>query len=332
MKTLLHLEVFYVIIGLVFAYVAARVALDAAHPRRWGTTLFWALLAVTYALAQQLPSAAIGYIVLVLVLLASTGQVKRSTEQTTSESERVALSARLGDRLFAPALLVPGIVIVVSVGVAVASYCCGFSVAQLRWSGWQLVDPKQFTLITLGSAALIATAVALRVTREQPTVAVEEGGRLLQSIGWALILPQMLAALGGIFSVAKVGDVVARLVQQGVPIQFPFVAVAAYCIGMAVFTMCMGNAFAAFAAITGGIGLPFVVQMHHGNPAIMAAVGMLSGYCGTLMTPMAANFNIVPAMLLELRDKNAVIKAQIPIGLTLLAANVLIMYLCVYRF
>lgn len=31
---------------------------------------------------------------------------------------------------------------------------------------------------------------------------------------------------------------------------------------------------------------------------------MLSGFCGTLMTPMAANFNIVPAALLELSDRN----------------------------
>ena len=42
----------------------------------------------------------------------------------------------------------------------------------------------------------------------------------------------------------------------------------------------------------------------------MAAVGMLSGYCGTLMTPMAANYNIVPVALLELPDQHAVIKAQ----------------------
>jgi uncharacterized membrane protein len=94
----------------------------------------------------------------------------------------------------------------------------------------------------------------------------------------------------------------------------------------------MGNAFAAFPVITLGIGLPFIVQRHGGNPAIMAAIGMLSGYCGTLLTPMAANFNVVPAMLLELRDKNAVIKAQVPIALVILAANILLMYFCVYRF
>jgi uncharacterized membrane protein len=94
----------------------------------------------------------------------------------------------------------------------------------------------------------------------------------------------------------------------------------------------MGNAFAAFAVITGGIGLPFIVRMHGGNPAIMAAIGMLCGYCGTLLTPMAANFNIVPAMLLELSDRHAVIKAQAPIAAAIFIANVLLMWFCVYRF
>jgi uncharacterized membrane protein len=94
----------------------------------------------------------------------------------------------------------------------------------------------------------------------------------------------------------------------------------------------MGNAFAAFAVITGGIGLPFIVKLHGGNPAIMAAIGMLSGYCGTLLTPMAANFNLVPAMLLELDDKHAVIKAQVPLALVIFAANVILMMVLVYRF
>jgi uncharacterized membrane protein len=111
-----------------------------------------------------------------------------------------------------------------------------------------------------------------------------------------------------------------------------FVAVLAYCGTMALFTMIMGNAFAAFAVATGGIGLPFIVQRHGGNPAIMAAIGMLSGYCGTLLTPMAANFNIVPALLLELKDRYAVIKAQAPVAVVIFIANLLLMYFCVYRF
>jgi uncharacterized membrane protein len=101
---------------------------------------------------------------------------------------------------------------------------------------------------------------------------------------------------------------------------------------MALFTIVMGNAFAAFPVMTAAIGLPLIVHKFGGNPAIMGSIGMLSGFCGTLVTPMAANFNIVPAALLELRDRNAVIKAQIPTAIPLLIANTLLMYFLVFRF
>jgi uncharacterized membrane protein len=93
----------------------------------------------------------------------------------------------------------------------------------------------------------------------------------------------------------------------------------------------MGNAFAAFPVMTAGIGLPLIVGKFGGDPVVMSAVGMLSGFCGTLMTPMAANFNIVPAAVLELKDRNAVIKVQIPTALMLLGVNSLIMIFFVYR-
>jgi uncharacterized membrane protein len=104
------------------------------------------------------------------------------------------------------------------------------------------------------------------------------------------------------------------------------VAVAVYCIGMALFTIIMGNGFAAFPVMAGGVGIPVLVGVYHANPAVMAAIGMFSAYCGTLMTPMAANFNIVPAALLELPDKNAVVKMQVPTALPLLLVNVALLY------
>ena len=103
-------------------------------------------------------------------------------------------------------------------------------------------------------------------------------------------------------------------------------------IGMAVFTAIMGNAFAAFPVMTAGIGLPLIVMKFGGNPAIMSAIGMLSGFCGTLTTPMAANFNIVPAALLGLEDRYAVIKAQIPTAIAVLLVNTVLMYVLVFRF
>jgi uncharacterized membrane protein len=220
-----------------------------------------------------------------------------------------------------PALLIPATAVV---GTLLLS--------KLHVSGVWLLDSANVTVTSVCLGAMVAIAAGLLITRAAPMTPVGEGSGLLQTIGWAIILPQFLAALGGIFAQAGVGAVIAEVVAHALPTQFPFVAVLAYCGGMALFTICMGNAFAAFPVITLGIGLPLIVQQHGGNPAIMAAIGMLSGYCGTLLTPMAANFNLVPAMLLELRDKNAVIKTQVPIGLSILAANIAIMYFCVYRF
>jgi uncharacterized membrane protein len=319
--TLLTYEVFYVIIGAVFAFMALRIAMNKAHIRRFGSALFWGLLAVIYLLGKQLPPVAVGYLVLAMVALAAARQVRHSAEPGPTREERAASAKQLGNRLFWPALLVPV--------VAVAGTLL---FGRIQVGGFRLVDPKQASLVALGCGALLAIVAAVRFTGAKAHVPAVEGSRVLQSIGWALILPQMLAALGAIFAKAGVGTVVADFVAQNLPTQIPLVAVAAYCLGMALFTMCLGNAFAAFPVITLGIGLPFIAQLHHGNMAIMAGIGMLSGYCGTLMTPMAANFNIVPAMLLDLKDKNAVIKAQVPIALVMLMANIAIMYLCVYRF
>jgi uncharacterized membrane protein len=163
-----------------------------------------------------------------------------------------------------------------------------------------------------------------------PLAPIREARRLLDSVGWAAVLPQSLAALGALFAAAGVGTVVSTIASRYVPLDTPAVAIATYALGMALFTMIMGNAFAAFPVMTAGIGLPIVVQRFGGDPTVMSAIGMLSGFCGTLMTPMAANFNIVPAALLELRDEYGVIKAQVPTALLLLATNVVLMYFLVF--
>lgn len=318
---LLSLDVFYVVAGIFLVLVAGRAALDRAHPTRWGSAIFWGLLALTFLAGKALPPVVIGYSLLVLVALAATKQVGMKRELGPALAERAASAALLKNKIFVPALLIPATAVV---GTLLLS--------KLHVGDFWLLDSANVTVTSVCLGAMVAIAAGLRITRAVPMTPVGEGSRLLQTIGWAIILPQFLAALGGIFAQAGVGAVIADVVAHALPTQFPFVAVLAYCGGMALFTICMGNAFAAFPVITLGIGLPLIVQQHGGNPAIMAAIGMLSGYCGTLLTPMAANFNLVPAMLLELRDKNAVIKTQVPIGLSILAANIAIMYFCVFRF
>ncbi|MGI8931296.1 MAG: 5-oxoproline transporter, DUF979 family subunit, partial [Sphingomicrobium sp.] len=82
--------------------------------------------------------------------------------------------------------------------------------------------------------------------------------------------------------------------------------------------------------MTAAIGVPLLIQQGGGDPAVIGAVGMLAGFCGTLMTPMAANFNLVPAALLELKDQYGVIRAQIATALPLLAFNIVLIYLAAF--
>jgi uncharacterized membrane protein len=301
----LTLEHFFILIGLFVAVVALRIARNPAHPKRWGSAAFWMLLAGTIGGGKALPAELVGWLVLVLGGLVAAKQVAAPTFADATAT-KAARAEQLGNRLLGPILLVPVIAI----------------------AGSFLVGPQ----IALGIGCLVGTALALGLTQDRPQAPLEEGGRLLELLGWALILPQSLAALGGIFARAGVGEEVARLVAAGLPVSDPFVAVLAYCGGMVIFTVMLGNAFAAFPIMTLGIGLPFIVQAHGGNPAIMGALGMLSGYCGTLVTPMAANFNIVPMRLLELRGDFAVIRAQAPFAAAIWIFNVAVMYLCVYRF
>ncbi len=300
----LTLEHFFILTGLFIGVVAARIALAAGHPRRWGSAVFWLLLAVAVGAGKALPEQLVGWMVLALGALVATKQV--AVPAFADDGHGAVRAARFGNKLLGPILLVPAVAIV----------------------GSFVVGPQ----VALGLGCVAGVAAALWVTRDRPAAPVAEGGRLLELLGWTLILPQSLAGLGGIFAKAGVGEEVAKLVAASLPMNNPLIAVVAYCGGMVIFTVMMGNAFAAFPIMTLGIGLPFIVQAHGGNPAVMGALGMLCGYCGTLVTPMAANFNLVPVRLLEIRDDFAVIKAQAPFAVAIWIFNVVVMALCVYRF
>jgi uncharacterized membrane protein len=318
---LLELEYFFALAGIYLVFTAVQVWRDKSHPHRLGSTLFWGLLALLFMAGPHIPPVLVGYIVTFMVILTALKQVAARPAASPDHQARHASALALGNRLLLPAVGIPVIVIAGS-----------WLFQRLDFGGWRLVDTGQATQVALGLATLVGLVLALRVCRAPVHEPFREGSRLIEILGWTLLLPQMLAALGGIFGQAGVGEVVAELVAAALPVQWPLVAVLAYCAAMALFTMIMGNAFAAFPVVTLGIGIPFIVDAHGGNPAIMGALGMLSGYCGTLLTPMAANFNLVPALLLEIPDKNAVIRTQVPMSAAIWIFNVLLMYLCVYRF
>jgi uncharacterized membrane protein len=312
---MIDLHWLYVLAGAVFASFALSSGRDATNPRRWGNTAFWTLLAVSFWFGDVLGDIGNGVLVLALVAIAGAHFLGRGSRESTSGEERERFSGRLGNKLFIPALVIPFTAFVGTLA---------FSYTPLKASG--LIDPKSVTLVLLGTGVIIALAICYAWLRPPALAPVDEGGRLADSIGWALVLPQMLAALGVIFAAAGVGTTIGAMASAIIPHGSIFLAVLLYALGMVVFTMIMGNAFAAFPVMVAAIGVPILIHQDGGNPAVIGAVGMLAGFCGTLMTPMAANFNIVPAALLELKNQYGVIKAQVPTAIPLLIANILILY------
>lgn len=297
---MIGLDLVYGVAGAVFAIFAV----SGLRDKRWANAVFHGLIALSFLAGDRLGDVANGVLVLALVAIAASGRMRRADPASPAED-------KYGARVFVPALVIP------------AAAVLG-TLAFKAFPGW--VDPKQATLValTIGTiAALLLCALLLRARPAEPFVA---GRALIDDIGWVAVMPQMLASLGAVFALAGVGEVVGRLIGQVVPPGSVFGAVAAYGLGMALFTIVMGNAFAAFPVMAAAVGVPLLIRQSGGDPAIVAAVGMLAGFCGTLLTPMAANFNLLPAALLDLKDKYGVIRAQVPTALPLLAFNIALLY------
>ena len=303
---MIGLPALYTLAGLVFGSWAVATLLDRQHTKRLLGASFWGLLAVEFLAGDALGDTGNGLLLLLLVALALLGAPGKGQATTTTSAERLASVARHGNRLFLPALIMPGVALA---GTFIFPLLPG------------LVDPKQVTLISLGLGALIATSVLMLWLRPPLVAPMQEGRRLAEGVGWAMILPQLLASLGALFTVAGVGEIVGALAPMAIPEGSRLAAVLAFTGGMAIFTIMMGNAFAAFPVMMGGIGLPVLVLGLGGDPVVVGAVGMLAGFCGTLLSPMAANFNIVPAALLNLPDRYAVIRAQWPTAVLLWLFN-----------
>ena len=305
-------EWLYILTAIFFAVWS----LLSLRDRRWGNAAFWALLAASFLIGSHVSDLVNGLIVLGMVAIAGVGGLKRSDPATTTQEERATFSDLLGNRLFLPALIVP---VTAVAGTLLYNY------TPLSETG--LFEERRETLLLFAIGVVFALVAAMVWLKPPALAPAEEGRRLLDSIGWAAILPQMLAALGAVFALAGVGDIIGSVAGSIIPEGSILLTVIVFALGMAVFTMIMGNAFAAFPVMAAAIGIPLLVEDYGGNPAVIGAVGMLAGFCGTLMTPMAANFNIVPAALLELKDQNGVIRQQIGTAIPLWLCNVAIIYI-----
>ena len=297
------LNVVWIIIGLITIYAGIKNLLDKENPSRVGTAVFWCSFGVVCGFGTWLPAKVSGALVLIMCLppifkKVKIGKVDNPTKEHTEQQFK-----KIGMKIFIPA----------------------FSVAVCSLFFALFSNMSSMIAITIGVIVAMILLIAYDSKQNKPVVFLNDSERFLGITGPLSMLPQLLGCLGGVFTAAGVGDVIAQLVEKVVPKGNVNVGIIIYAIGMVLFTMIMGNAFAAITVMTVGIGAPFVLA-YGANPVVIGMIALTCGYCGTLLTPMAANFNVLPAALLELKDKNAVIKAQAPIAIILLVTHIFLMY------
>ncbi|HJQ24628.1 MAG TPA: DUF979 domain-containing protein [Blastocatellia bacterium] len=316
--TLFSLNTVYALTGAVLWVFAGLTFRDRGNPRRIGSGLFWLILGATFIFGGVLPHWVTGLLVLVMVAIDGLGRVTRGSVAEATAEEQRACARRFGDKIFLPVLTIP-----------LVTFALAASALTLKWFGG---DVNRAALVGLGLSGVIAVVVGMRLTGGTLMTTFEQGRRLNDAAGTVSILPQLLASLGVIFAAAKVGELIARGIQQVIPADNLFLLVLANCLGMALFTIVMGNSFAAFPVIAAGVLVPLIVKPFGVDPAMVGIITLTAGSSGTLMTPMAANFNIVPTALLNMRDPYGVIKFQLPFALIIWSLHVLLMWTLIKLF
>ena len=295
------LEVLYLIIGLICIYTAIANLWDKGNQKRYGTFVFWCTLGLMFVLGPWIPSLYTGILMCVMVAVPILHRVSRGTQPDPSEEEAEKNYRKIGMKVFIPAL---------SIGV--------FALAAALLTS---ISP----LVGMGVGVFAAVIILMIYSRDnKPKVFLQDCRRMMDIVGPLSMLPTLLAALGSVFTAAGVGDVIAQMVSNVIPSGNLVVGIIVYAVGMAIFTMIMGNAFAAITVMTVGIGAPFVLSLG-ADPVVVGSLALTCGYCGTLCTPMAANFNMVPVAVLEMKDKNGVIKKQVLIGIIMLILQIIYM-------
>ena len=294
------LEFIYVLIGLQFFYTAFRVFKADDNDKKATTIAFWIILGVLFAFGKSIPPVVAGALVVIIGIISILNGIVVKGSITNDEDTEVEGSKRPGNKIFIPVIVMAVLAIILA----------------------KLIPGSCSSI--LGFTAIVALVTIMIMTKTNFAGMMKQSDRMIQQVGAVAILPQLLAALGAIFSAAGVGDVIASIIGGMIPAVSPWSGSIAYVLGMVIFTAIMGNAFAAFTVITAGIGVPFVIAQG-ANPAIAAALAMTAGYCGTLLTPMAGNFNVLPVGLLDTEDKNGVIKEQALLSIIMIVVHILLM-------
>lgn len=293
------LNVVWVIIGLITIYAGIKNLLDKENPSRVGTAVFWCSFGIVCGFGSWLPAKVSGVLVLIMCLPPIFKKVKIGKTDNPTKEHTEQQFKKIGMKIFVPA----------------------FSVAVCSLFFALFSNMSSMVAITVGVIVAMILLMAFDAKQNKPAVFLNDSERFLGITGPLSMLPQLLGCLGGVFTAAGVGDVIAQLVEKIVPKGNVNIGIIVYAIGMVLFTMIMGNAFAAITVMTVGIGAPFVLA-YGANPVMIGMLALTCGYCGTLLTPMAANFNILPVAILNMKDRWGAIKNQVLVAIFMLVFQI----------
>ena len=300
------MEIIYFIIGLLCIYCGVKNLKDKENPEPMGTFIFWAVLGVVLALGRWLPSLVSGILVVVMCIPAILKKVKKGAVSAATKAETEATYEKIGMKIFVPTL---------SIGMlAVICAITGLGIGLSALNG-----------VALGVLVAISLLMIMNLDNK-PSTFLNDSERMLSTVGPLSMLPMLLACLGSVFTAAGGGAVISDLVSHIIPEGNVNAGIVVYAIGMMLFTMIMGNAYAAITVMTVGIGYPFVLA-HGANPVVIGMLALTCGFCGTLCTPMAANFNTVPVALLDMKKPMGVIKNQVPVAIIMMVVQIVMMIL-----
>lgn len=299
------LPIVWVITGFITIYAGIKNLLDKENPARYGTAVFWCSFGIVCAFGTWLPAKVSGALVIVMCMPPIFKRVKVGKVNAPAKEYTVKQFNKIGMKIFVPAFCV--------------------AICSILFSIFSNIS----TMVGITFGVLVAMLL-LRVYDKdnKPKVFMSDSERFLSMMGPLCMLPQLLGCLGGIFTQAGVGEVIASIVEKIVPKGNVNLGIIVFAIGMVLFTMIMGNAFAAITVMTVGIGGPFILA-YGADPVVIGMLALTCGYCGTLMTPMAANFNIVPVAILDMKDRFGVIKNQVLIAFIMLAVQ--ITYMIIFK-
>ena len=293
------LNVVWVIIGLITIYAGIKNLLDKENPSRVGTAVFWCSFGIVCGFGSWLPAKVSGVLVLIMCLPPIFKKVKIGKTDNPTKEHTEQQFKKIGMKIFVPA----------------------YSVAVCSLFFALFSNMSSMVAITVGVIVAMVLLMAFDTKQNKPAVFLNDSERFLGITGPLSMLPQLLGCLGGVFTAAGVGDVIAQLVEKIVPKGNVNIGIIVYAIGMVLFTMIMGNAFAAITVMTVGIGAPFVLA-YGANPVVIGMLALTCGYCGTLLTPMAANFNILPVAILNMKDRWGAIKNQVLVAIFMLVFQI----------